>query len=136
MSGGNVGDALERSGAERDAAESYALDDHYKQNAWKGRDWAAQGDDDQTDLVEAKRQAIRSELSRAGGSDDNIEDYLNNDCDDSDILDNNPDEHRDAFIARSRGKDGRTAAVDSRMRLGAEYDRYNFELVNSWKHNK
>src|SRR4029077_8475392 len=40
LSGGNAGDRLVRDGAQRDAEEAYALDSYYKQNAWKGRDWA------------------------------------------------------------------------------------------------
>src|SRR4029077_6714659 len=112
LSGGNAGDRLVRDGAQRDAEEAYALDSYYKQNAWKGRDWAAEGDEDQMDLVESKRQAIRSELSRAGGDPDEIENYLNNECDDSDILDDDVEDHRQNFIAQSRGKDSRTKAVD------------------------
>jgi hypothetical protein len=131
ISGGGVDDTLARLETSRDAADAYAIAEQRMVNAWKRKDAMAaeaDDDDDDDDLLEAKRQGIRAELIKAGASEEEISDYLD-DCGDDD-LDNNPDEHRAAFIARSRGKDGCTAAVDR------AYAQYEAEMRDAWRQEK
>ena len=57
LSGRNAGDRLVRDGAQRDAEEAYAIDEHYKTNAWRD---ALLDENDADDALFAAKQEARS----------------------------------------------------------------------------
>jgi hypothetical protein len=126
--GGNQGDALVRDGQQAEIERAYAAYDARVSRAYL-LDQDENGDEEELAGREAELHAA---LTGAGGSPDDVSEYLEN-LDDDELLTGDVGYHLAAFRRRYNSQD---AARRQRDRLQRLYDQRDAETSAMWKQNR
>jgi hypothetical protein len=123
--GGNQGDALVRDGQQREIDAAYAAYDHYITMAFRAQD----NDNDEDEELAGREAAIHSALVSAGGSPDDVTEYLEG-LDDDELMAGDLGYHLSSFRSRYYSQDAARRARDRLERLYQARDR---ELSSQWR---
>jgi hypothetical protein len=130
QAGGNQGDQLLRDGQQAEIERAYSAYDFRVSQAYL-HDKDNGGDDEDEELA-GHEAAIHAALSAAGGSPDDIEEYLS-DIDDDKLMTGDPSYHLQNFRRRYNNQD---AARRQRDRLERLYREHDAELAKEWRKGK